>query len=137
MNNTDPKTTLFYAAAGTEHIDVLHRCAFRCDWYYAMGFSCGDQKYVDCTPVSHAHLSTGSTTSPEGGRISLNIEYVGGALTCEHCHERIGEKHHCRLESISDTIFGNVLTTTHVWELIATQLDGDRHRFTANVLPIP
>jgi frataxin-like iron-binding protein CyaY len=116
-------TAKFHINAPTSDIDIT-------EWV----FTCGDQEYIDCTPESGSHMSAGFTTSPEGGRMSLNVEYIGGALICEHYHERIGEKLHCRLESVSDTIFGNIFTTTHViWELIATPIAGNHHEFTNNV----
>ena len=116
-------TAHFHINAPTEDIDIT-------EWV----FSCGDQEYIDCTPVSRAHLSAGFTTSPTGGRMSLNIEYIGGALICEHYNEVIGEKLHCKLESISDNIYNGVFTTTHViWELIAKHIEGDHHEFTNNV----
>ena len=113
----------FHINAPTADIDIT-------DWV----FHCGDQEYIDCTPVSHAHLSAGFTTSPDGKPMSLNTEYIGGSLICEHYNQVIGEKLHCRLESISDNLIGGVFTTTHViWELIAKHVDGDHHEFTNNV----
>jgi hypothetical protein len=50
----------FRINAPTKDIDIT-------EWV----FTCGDQEYIDCTPISGAHLSAGFTTSPTGGRMSL------------------------------------------------------------------
>ncbi len=66
--------------------------------------------------------------------MSINVEDVGGALIVEHYVEDVSEKLHCRVQSISDLLFGREYTTAHViWELIATPEQALHHKFTNNV----
>lgn len=97
-------------------------------------FNCDEEEYIGCTPVTKAHLSCGLTHAPDGTRISINVEDVGGALIVEHYHERISEPLHCRVESISDLLIGRTYTTARViWELIAAPKEGIHHEFINNV----
>lgn len=116
-------TSKFHINAPTANIDIT-------DWI----FNVDDLEYVACTPVSKAHLSAGFTHSPDGKRRSINVEDVGGALIVEHYDEVIGEKLHCRLQSVSDLLIGREYTTAHViWELIAVPKGGNQHEFINNV----
>ena len=116
-------TAKFHINAPTTQIDIP-------EWL----FNVDDLEYIDCTPDSRAHLSAGSTHSPDGKRVSINVEDIAGALIVEHYHEVITEKLHCRVQSSSDFLFGREYTKGHViWELIATPRDGDVHEFTNNV----
>jgi hypothetical protein len=66
--------------------------------------------------------------------MSINVEYIAGALFVQHYAEEIGEKLHCRVQSTSTLLMNNVFTTVHImWELIAEQKAGDRHEFTNSV----
>ena len=71
-------TSKFHINAPTADIDIT-------DWL----FNVDELEYINCTPVSRAHLSAGLTHAPDGRRISINIEDVGGALTIEHYNEVI------------------------------------------------
>lgn len=116
-------TAKFEINAPSEKIDVT-------DWLYTLG----DLEYINCTPRSRAHLSAGFTHTPDGRRMSINVEDIGGALIVEHYIEDISEKLHCRVQSISDLLIGREYTTTRVtWELIARHIQGDHHEFTNNV----
>jgi hypothetical protein len=116
-------TAKFHINAPTADIDIT-------DWL----FNVDELEYINCTPRSRAHLSAGLTHSPDGKRMSINVEDVGGALIVEHYHEAISEKLHCRVVSTSDLLIGREYTTAHViWELIATPIDGSRHEFVNNV----
>jgi hypothetical protein len=116
-------TSKFYVDAPTADIDVT-------DWL----FNIDDLEYINCTPHSKAHLAAGFTHSPDGKRMSINVEDIGGALIVEHYHEAISEKLHCRVVSISDLLMGREYTTADViWELIATPVDGTHHEFVNNV----
>jgi hypothetical protein len=113
----------FHINAPTIDIDVT-------DWL----FNLDELEYINCTPHSRAHLSAGLTHSPDGKRISINVEDIGGALVIEHYHEEISEKLHCRVISASDLLIGREYTTAHVvWELIATPVDGAHHEFVNSV----
>ncbi len=113
----------FHINAPTAAIDIT-------DWL----FNVGDLEYINCTPRSRAHLSAGFTRAPDGTRMSINVEEVGGALIVEHYVEVISEKLHCRVQSISDLLIGREYTTAQVtWELIAVHKEGAHHEFTNNV----
>jgi frataxin-like iron-binding protein CyaY len=116
-------TAKFHINAPTTEIDVT-------DWL----FNVDELEYINCTPHSRAHLSAGFTRSPDGKRMSINVEDVAGALVVEHYREAISEKLHCRVVSISDLLIGREYTTAHIiWELIATPVDGVHHEFVNNV----
>jgi hypothetical protein len=113
----------FHINAPTPTIDIT-------EWLYTLG----DLEYINCTPISRAHLSAGFTRTPDGKRMSINVEDIGGALIVEHYVEDISEKLRCRVHSISDLLIGREYTTTEVvWELIAEHKHGDHHEFTNNV----
>ncbi len=113
----------FHINAPTALIDIT-------DW----AFNVPEHEYNACTPVSRAHVSAGYTTSPDGKRMSINVEDIGGAFITEHYNEDISEKLRCRLVSISTLLIGRTYTTAKVtWELIANHTKGDHHEFTNNV----
>jgi hypothetical protein len=58
----------FHINAPTSAIDIT-------DWL----FNVDDAEYIDCTPQSRSHLSAGLTHAPNGKRMSINVEDVGGA----------------------------------------------------------
>lgn len=78
-------------------------------------FSLPDAEYQGCSP---AHFAAGSTTSPEGKRMSINVEVIGGTPMVQHYVEVVAEKHHLVVDSVSDlfTTAGrtNILV---MWEL--------------------
>ena len=116
-------TSKFHINAPTADIDIT-------DWL----FNVDELEYINCTPVSRAHLSAGLTHAPNGKRMSINIEDVGGALVVEHYNEVISEKLQCRVQSISDLLIGREYTTTHViWELLANHTEGNHHEFVNNI----
>jgi hypothetical protein len=117
-------TAKFHINAPTSDIDVS-------EWL----FNVDELEYINCTPHSRAHLSAGSTHSPDGKRMSINVEDIGGALVIQHYHEAISEKLHCRVVSTSDLLIGREYSTADVvWELIATPVNGVHHEFVNNVL---
>ena len=52
-------------------------------------FDLTEREYQDCSP---AHVSTGSTTAPDGRRMSINVEIIGGSLMVQHYVETLGRK---------------------------------------------
>jgi hypothetical protein len=113
----------FHINAPSADIDIT-------DWL----FNLDELEYINSTPVSRAHLSAGLTHAPDGKRVSINIEDVGGALTVEHYNEVISEKLHCRVQSTSDLLIGREYTTVRViWELLANHTEGNHHEFVNNV----
>lgn len=94
-------------------------------------FTLPDAEYQGCSP---AHVAAGFTTAPDGTRMSINVEIIGGSLMVQHYVEKLAEKDRLILESVSDVFTPNGRTTIHVhWELSVRALDGDRCEFTNHV----
>jgi len=94
-------------------------------------FALPDKEYQGCSP---AHVAAGFTTAPDGKRMSINVEVIGGSLMVQHYVESVGEKDHLVLESVSDVFTPNGRTTIEVtWELSVEPLDGGRCEFTNHV----
>jgi len=94
-------------------------------------FTLPNHEYQGCSP---AHVAAGFTTSPEGKRMSINVEVIGGSLMVQHYVETLGEKHHLVLESVSDIFTPNGRTTINIlWELSVKALDDQRCEFTNHV----
>ncbi|MBU3078824.1 hypothetical protein [Sphingomonas quercus] len=97
----------------------------------AWAFSLPDAEYQGCSP---AHVAAGATTSPDGKRMSINVEVIGGSPMVQHYVERLAERDHLILESVSDVFTPNGRTTINVvWELRVAQLDAHRCEFTNHV----
>ena len=62
-------------------------------------FTLPESEYQSCSP---AHVSAGSTTAPDGRRMSINVEVLGGSMIVQHYVEEIGQPDHLRLVSASD-----------------------------------
>ncbi len=63
-------------------------------------------------------LPAGFTTAPDGKRMSINVETIGGSLMVQHYVETLGKKDHLILDSTSDVFTPSGRTTIHVtWEL--------------------
>src|SRR5579864_6053269 len=61
-------------------------------------FGLSESEYQSCSP---AHVSAGVTTAPDGRRMSINVEVLGGNPMVQHYVEEIAEPH-LRLVSNSD-----------------------------------
>lgn len=97
----------------------------------AWAFALPDKEYQACSP---AHVAAGFTTSPNGKRMSINVEVIGGSLMVQHYIETVGHKEHLVLKSVSDVFTPNGRTTIEVmWELSVRPIDGDRCEFTNRV----
>jgi hypothetical protein len=94
-------------------------------------FSLPDSEYQDCSP---AHYAAGATRTPDGRRMSINVEVIGGSLVVQHYVEEIGEPDHLRLVSHSDlfTPMGRTKIDV-VWDLQVTRVDDDSCLFTNTV----
>src|SRR5207244_2655438 len=44
-------------------------------------FALPDKEYQGCSP---AHVAAGFTTAPDGTRMSINVEVIGGSLMVQH-----------------------------------------------------
>lgn len=115
-------TAKYHISAPTKDIDIT-------DWI----FHVDELEYVNCTPQSKAHITAVFTHAPDGKRMSINVEVIGGALIVEHYNEAISEKLHCRVVSTSDFVINGQFTTGRVtWELIATPVNENCSDFVNN-----
>lgn len=98
-------------------------------------FTLPEQEYQSCSP---AHIAAGFTTSPEGKRMSINVEVLGGSLMVQHYVEKLAEPAHLILESVSDVFTPTGRVTIHVhWELSVKKIDDHTCEFTNRVLSRP
>ena len=58
-------------------------------------FNLPDREYHACSP---AHVAAGFTTAPDGKRMSINVEIIGGSLIVEHYVETLAQKDHLVLD---------------------------------------
>ena len=94
-------------------------------------FNLPDKEYHACSP---AHVAAGFTTAPDGKRMSINVEIIGGSLIVEHYVETLAKKDHLVLDSTSDVFTPTGRTTIHVtWELSVRELGAGRCEFTNHV----
>lgn len=94
-------------------------------------FGLPDQEYQACSP---AHVAAGFTTAPDGTRMSINVEIIGGSLMVQHYVETLGQPDHLILESVSDVFTPSGRTTIHVlWELSVERIDDKSCTFTNHV----
>ncbi|NNH63722.1 hypothetical protein [Rhizobium laguerreae] len=106
--------------APIEKIDIPQWC-----------FTLSEKDYQGCSP---AHIAAGFTTAPDGRRMSINVETIGGSLMVQHYVETLGERDHLILDSDSDVFTPSGRTTIHVtWELSAKRLDDAKCEFTNRV----
>lgn len=94
-------------------------------------FSLAEQEYQGCSP---AHVAAGYTTAPNGKRMSINVEIIGGSLMVQHYIETLGRKDHLVLDSVSDIFTPTGRTTINVqWEMSVRPIDGQKCEFTNRV----
>lgn len=106
--------------APIEKIDIPNWC-----------FSLAEKEYQGCSP---AHVAAGFTTAPDGRRMSINVEIIGGSLMVQHYVETLGQKDHLVLDSVSDIFTPTGRTTIHiVWEMSVKPIDANRSEFTNHV----
>ena len=58
-------------------------------------FGLAEREYQNCSP---AHISAAVTTAPNGQRMSINVEVIGGSLMVQHYVETLSRKHHLVLD---------------------------------------
>jgi hypothetical protein len=94
-------------------------------------FTLPESEYQACSP---AHYSAGATTAPDGRRMSINVEVLGGSLMVQHYVEEIGQPDHLRLVSNSDvfTPTGRVKIGV-IWDLSVKKIDDHACEFTNTV----
>jgi hypothetical protein len=83
-------------------------------------FTLPESEYQACSP---AHCSAGSTTAPDGRRMSINVEILGGSLMVQHYIEEIALPDRLRLVSNSDvfTPTGRIKIGV-IWDLSAKRI---------------
>ena len=54
-------------------------------------FNLPEKEYQDCSP---AHISAAKTIGPDGRRMSINVEVIGGSLMVQHYQEEVSTPHH-------------------------------------------
>jgi hypothetical protein len=94
-------------------------------------FGLSESDYQSCSP---AHVSAGATTAPDGRRMSINVEVLGGSPMVQHYVEEIAEPHHLRLVSCSDifTPTGRIKVGV-IWDLSVKKIDGNTCEFANEV----
>jgi hypothetical protein len=94
-------------------------------------YSLPDAEYQACSP---AHVAAGATTAPDGRRMSINVEVIGGSMIVQHYVEEIGEPDHLRLLSHSDLFTPSGRTKIDViWDLSVRRVDDATCEFTNTV----
>ncbi|HXO08872.1 MAG TPA: hypothetical protein VN880_12610 [Solirubrobacteraceae bacterium] len=106
--------------APVENVDIPAWC-----------YSLSDAEYQACSP---AHIAAGATTTPDGRRMSINVEDIGGSVMIQHYVEEIGQPNHLRLVSQSDLFTSSGRTKLDViWDLSVKRLDDTTCEFTNSV----
>lgn len=94
-------------------------------------FGLAEQEYQGCSP---AHVSAGFTTAPDGKRMSINVEIIGGGLMVQHYVETLGRRDHLILDSESDVFTPTGRTRIHVtWGLTVKDVGKGTCEFTNRV----
>jgi len=122
MNDNEIVDSSFTAVinAPLDKIDIPNWC-----------FNLSEREYQGCSP---AHIAAGLTTVPDGKRMSINVEIIGGSLMVQHYVETLAQKGHLVLDSTSDVFTPTGRTTIHVtWELSVKELDAETCEFTNRV----
>jgi hypothetical protein len=106
--------------APVEKVDIPSWCFTLSEW-----------EYQSCSP---AHCSAGATTAPDGRRMSINVEILGGSLMVQHYVEEIGRPDHLRLISTSDVFTPTGRTKIGViWDLSVRKIDDNTCEFNNTV----
>jgi hypothetical protein len=91
-------------------------------------FGLADDEYQRCSP---AHVAAGASHSPDGRRMSINVEVLGGSVLVSHYIEEISDKHHVRVASVSDSFTPTGRTTLQVtWDMSVKAIDSNKCEFT-------
>jgi hypothetical protein len=94
-------------------------------------FTLPESEYQACSP---AHCTAGVITAPDGRRMSINVEIIGGSLTVQHYIEEISRRDYLRLVSHSDVFTPTGCTKIDVvWELQVSTIDENTCEFTKTV----
>ena len=95
-------------------------------------FNLPEKEYQDCSP---AHISAAKTIGPDGRRMSINVEIIGGSLMVQHYQEEVSEPHHLVLTSFSDVFTPTGRLVIHVkWELSVRAINDNQCEFTNHIV---
>ena len=95
-------------------------------------FTLTDGEYQAC---SKNHIASGSSRTPDGKRMSINVEQVGN-LMIQHYVEDISSSNHCRLISVSDSIGPTIDSRVKLvvtWEFQVEALTDNKTKFVNRV----
>lgn len=95
-------------------------------------FTLTDSDYQAC---SKNHIAAATTFTPEGKRVSINVEHIGN-LMVQHYVEDVAERGICRLVSLSDSIGPDIASKVKIvviWSFTAEAIDGETTKFTNTV----
>jgi hypothetical protein len=97
------------------------------DWCFTLS----ESEYQSCSP---AHYFAGATAAPDGRRMSINVEVLGGSLIVQHYVEEVARPDHLRLVSNSDLFTPTGRTKIAVrWDLCVRKIDDQTCEFTNSV----
>lgn len=95
-------------------------------------FNLSEAEYRSCSP---AHVTAAKTIGPDGRRMSINVEIIGGSPMVQHYQEEVSKPDHLILTSFSDVFGPTGRVTIHVhWELSVRKIDSNRCEFTNRVI---
>ncbi|MEO3408142.1 hypothetical protein AAFN85_29780 [Mucilaginibacter sp. CAU 1740] len=98
------------------------------DW----AFNLSEAEYQGCSP---AHVAVGKTIGPDGKRMSINVEVIGGNPMVQHYTETVSEPHHLVLISLSDVFTPTGRVSIYVtWELSVRPISENQCEFTNRVV---
>ena len=81
-----------------------------------------------------ARFAAGSTLAPDGKRIAVDVELVGGRLLVHYCVERLADRDHLVVESVSDLATPAGRTTIRIlWDVRVGSIDSGRSALTSRV----
>ena len=91
-------------------------------------FELSEAEHQWCSP---AHYSAAVTRAPDGRRMSINVEVIGGSMMVQHYLEEVSEPDHLRLVSDSDVFTPTGRTKLRVtWDLSVVRIDDSSCEFT-------
>ena len=134
MTTTQAHERIQAPPARAEHREIPDRRADERHRCHGLALSHRRVRYNNCTPKSKAHIAAGFTHAPDGKMMSINVEYIAGALFVQHYVEDISEKLRCRVKSTSTLLMNNAFTKVGVvWEVVVQPTQGDVHELRNNV----
>ncbi|PWR24145.1 hypothetical protein [Zavarzinia aquatilis] len=117
-----------FTSIATAEIDVAFDRIDLTDWVFGLSSA----EYEMC---SADHIACASTTAPDGRRLSINVEAIGGDVLIQRYVEDVSSPSLCRLRSTSDLLHRlGPATIGIVWEFSVEALAGNRCRFTNRIV---